>query len=366
MIGSMDGDLPLPALWSCALVAFTIEFDNEFEHRMPHRTTRHGATAPGGLWLVSLVMWSNCLRFTGDEGVGERELLRLAGTPTNLPGMRRWGYIVQESRSPGGRSDSLIRATAAGRQARQILGALFEIIEKRWAGRFGEDGVGRLREALWNVVSRMGVELPDCLPILGYGLFSNKVEPQGRRTTDGSAGASGISLAALLSKVLLAFAIEFERESEVSLAICANVLRLTGERGVRVSDLPRLSAVSKEAIAMALGFLQKRGYAVVQPESPGSRLRAVTLTAKGRRAREAYQELVWAIEERWRERFGKATIQNLRDALAQLVGDSTADRSPLFRGLEPYPAGWRASIPKPTGLPHYPMVLHRGGFPDGS
>jgi hypothetical protein len=34
----------------------------------------------------------------------------------------------------------------------------------------------------------------------------------------------------------------------------------------------------------------------------------------------------------------------------------------LFRGLEPHPDGWRASVRKPNTLPHYPMVLHRGGF----
>jgi hypothetical protein len=45
--------------------------------------------------------------------------------------------------------------------------------------------------------------------------------------------------------------------------------------------------------------------------------------------------------------------------------------------LRPYPDGWRAQRPyvtqttavvaDPAGtLPHYPMVLHRGGWPDGS
>jgi len=35
-------------------------------------------------------------------------------------------------------------------------------------------------------------------------------------------------------------------------------------------------------------------------------------------------------------------------------------------GLEPYPDNWPASI-RPAGtLPWYPMVLHRGGYPDGS
>ena len=39
---------------------------------------------------------------------------------------------------------------------------------------------------------------------------------------------------------------------------------------------------------------------------------------------------------------------------------------PLFGGLEPYPDNWRAVARRPDVLPHFPMVLHRGGYPDGS
>jgi hypothetical protein len=60
------------------------------------------------------------------------------------------------------------------------------------------------------------------------------------------------------------------------------------------------------------------------------------------------------------------TISTLRKSLEPLVGDGTAEHSPLFKGIEPYPDGWRASVRKPETLPHYPMVLHRGGYPDGS
>jgi hypothetical protein len=57
--------LPLSALLSHALVAFTIEFDNEFERQMPHRTTRHGSSKGGGSgpWLASMVMWLKFMRF---------------------------------------------------------------------------------------------------------------------------------------------------------------------------------------------------------------------------------------------------------------------------------------------------------------
>ena len=116
---------------------------------------------------------------------------------------------------------------------------------------------------------------------------------------------------------------------------------------------------------MALSFLETHGYAVVAPESPGSRVQVLVLTAKGRQAQDAYPQLVWAIEERWHTRFGEQAVGRLRDALERVVGGSVAE-APLVCGLEPYPDGWRASVPRPEGLPHYPMVLHRGGFPDGS
>ena len=41
-------ELPLSALLSQTLVAFTIEADNEAEHRIPHRTTDHETSAHGG------------------------------------------------------------------------------------------------------------------------------------------------------------------------------------------------------------------------------------------------------------------------------------------------------------------------------
>ena len=66
----MAGLIPLPTLLSHALVAFTIEFDNEFERQMPHRTTNHGSSSGSGPapWLVSMVMWTNCMRLSARKG----------------------------------------------------------------------------------------------------------------------------------------------------------------------------------------------------------------------------------------------------------------------------------------------------------
>ena len=105
----------------------------------------------------------------------------------------------------------------------------------------------------------------------------------------------------------------------------------------------------------------------VSPESPGSRMKILALTAEGMDAQKTYGALVWSIEKRWESRFGKSAVAMLRDLLERLVcGEGDAKSSLLFLGLEAYPSGWRASLPKPEVLPHYPMVLHRGGYPDGS
>ncbi len=332
---------------------------------MPHRTTNHGGRK-GGPWLVSMVMWFNCMRFVTDETISVGELERRARTTTNLNGMERWRYVAiepgAEARRKTRRSEWHIRATAWGSAAREVWSGQFDIIEERWSKRFGPESIEQLRHALENVVSRLGLQLPDCLPILGYGL-SCKTPNQKDHTAE-DPNKDKIPLVALFAKVLLAFAIEFERESALSLAISANVLRILNQAGVRVRDLPVLSGVSKEAIAMALGILEKRQFAVVQADAAGSRTKAVRLTPKGSEVQEASRKLLAAIEERWKLRFGQGAMEELRTALERVTGEG--ERSRLFEGLEPYPEGWRAQVRRPEVLPHFPMVLHRGGFPDGS
>ena len=371
-MNTLQNDLPLSTLLSHAFVAFTIELDNEFEHQTPHRTARHGSSGLGfGPWLASVAMWWTCMRFVTGAGITVRELERLARTKTNLNGMQRWGYITvqpdpTDKRSKPPLSACLIRPTAKGSLAQQTWGALFGTIEERWRSRFGAAEIDRLQDALRSLVSRIDLNLPDCLPILGYGLASRDPEHDRPVPAPLADDTQSLRLVALLARALLAFAIEFERESALSLAVSANVVRVIDENGVRVRDLPLLSGVSKEAIATALGFLQKRGVAVVEEDPDAKRVKIVRLTRKGLDAQGAYRKLLAAIEQRWQALFGEETIGGLRHCLARLVGGGTAASSPLFRGLEPYPDGWRAKVPRPKTLPDYPMVLHRGGYPDGS
>jgi methyltransferase (TIGR00027 family) len=380
------GLVALPALLSQALVAFTIEADNEAEHRLPHRTADYGISAQGsGPWLVSLAMYENCLRFL-DQPRTVAELRRLARTGTNLDGMRRWGYatisgtpITASGRRKRPGQDALLRATPAGQLAREEWAPLPALIEDRWRERYGGPEVGRLRDALTVIVRQLDPGLPDCLPILGHGMYSRLLgQPAGEPPHSGLAQDRAVPgeprderdplpLHALLSRPLLAFAVEFERDSDLSLAISADVLRVLSAEGVRVRDLPLLSGVSKEAIAMAMRVLATRRLAVTDQDTDGGRWKVARLTAKGIAAQRACHEHLADCEQRWQDRLDGAALGAVRDVLTALAtpGGPGAD-PPLFAALAPYPDGWRAQARPPATLPDYPMVLHRGGYPDGS
>lgn len=382
MIAGMDERIPLPTLLSQVLVAFTIEADNEFEHRMPHRTTNHGRHPGDGEpvgrlpWLVSLAMWARFLRFVDEDGVRADELAKRTGqgrvelTRTLERLAKWWGYLEVEPGAswakPG--PDWVVRPTVAGRKALGIWRGLCGEIEKRWERRFGRDEVEELRAALEGLSAEIAaateLDWPEYLPILGYGLFSKA--PAARRTGAVQAATGGqLPLTALLSRVLLAFAMEFEEGFELSLALCANLLRVLDEQGVSVRELPARSGVSKESIEMGMGFLKKRG-AVTLATERGRRGKVARLTPLGRAAQDAYRERVRRIEAGWQKRWGKTRLAELRKTLERLAIEDEDGRQRLFAGLEPYPDNWRAEVDRMETLPHYPMVLHRGGFPDGS
>jgi hypothetical protein len=72
---------------SAAFVAFVIEVDDALEARRP---------AGKGPWLTSVAMWRNCMQWVPEDGLTVAELTATARTPTDLHGMRRWGYVEVE------------------------------------------------------------------------------------------------------------------------------------------------------------------------------------------------------------------------------------------------------------------------------
>ena len=90
------------------------------------------------------------------------------------------------------------------------------------------------------------------------------------------------------------------------------------------------------------------------------------LTPSGAIAQQNARKLVARIERRWRRRLGAAAVAATHRALDRVVGDGSPGKPPLAEALAAPPGLWRSAAPTPTTLPHHPMPLGRGGWPDGA
>lgn len=371
----------LSALLSQVLVAFTVEFDNEFERRM-------GEAGYAGARLP-LVVWTNLMRFVG-EGVTVGELAAHALAPENqikfeLGCLERWRFIVLPPSTSGElrngwgsgrgiRADWIVRLTSKGLTASKIWPPLFGEIEGRWERRFGKDHTGRLRKTLRDVASKLDIELPHGLPSGWVG--TGKFPPRGTR------GNESLPLPTLLSQLMLVFRLEFDRESPVPLVYAANTLRALGEKPTRAAEIPRLTGGSPET--SDIGW-QIKPYVVITPDPAAKRGKVVRLSPLGLRAQRVYQRLIGEIEKGWEERFGKETIALLREFLQGLferISEGLVPPKGTVRAGDQAPALGRrdvgsaarqrmrdlvaqteAFVRDPAGtLPHYPAWDMNRGF----
>jgi hypothetical protein len=338
---------PLSALVSQVLVAFTVELDNEFERQIA------AAGHPGA--RLSLMVWLNLLRFVPDDGrpVGDlvaESLLEPSQIKLMLGCLERWGFVTLQpgtsskdagtliGRTQSGRllrdgfgsgrgitSTSIVRATLArGVAAKTIWPPLPALIEERWRARFGTDEIEDLRRGLQACVDRSTVELPR-----GFIDVRERARPFPQRQ---GLPPRDLSLPVLLSQILLAFALDFERESPAPLALCANAIRVMGDAGIPEGDIPRLTGSSPET--SGIGW-QLKPYIIVGRDPAKARGKLVRLSPLGLDARRRYDRLTAAIETRWREALGAATVSNLRGALEGILGAEHGDHPLMSEGLVP-------------------------------
>lgn len=339
---------PLTTLLSWVWIAHTIEIDNTVE--------AVGSERFGRRFRISLPMWTNGLRFIEADGITVDALRGRARAACNLGGLERWGWISVGNPSierragygshRGIKGDTILHPTRAGAYARRLWPQIVARVEERWRERFGGDVIDGLRAALEASATPMPWSPPEVYPSDGF-----------RTHIVDSDNADGERpLAALLGQVLTGLTLKHERQAEISLPLGAAVVRVIGGDEVRIRDLPALSGVSKESIAMATGFLHRRSLATVTSE------RRISLTAGGLAVLQDYQR-----------RAARQRQTDLRKALTAVV----EQRDALSAGLVPPDGCWREERPyltqtkrlltDPTGaLPWHPMVLHRGGWPDGS
>jgi hypothetical protein len=361
------------------LIAFTIELDNEFEHRFQQRLSRElgSIRVP---FRTSFAMWSNFLRYVAEQGTSigslvSRSATTLEGLTPYLSGMTRWGYVSvigAGDSSARRRMETVVKPTRVGRLAGAEWQSLPLVIERRWEARFGASTVWSLRRALQDMVQTVGPGLPDFLPVVRHGMFSEIKMLDDSRAVAGE--AADTALITLLAQTLLAFAIKFEKESDLSLALYANFVRVLRDDQLRVASLPTRTGVARPTVAVGLGFLHRHGYVSIA----GARgEKAVRLTDKGKRAASHSRRRLESMEAAWQRKLGAEAVSKLRSAMRSILSAEEDGRPLLGAGLIPPPAGWRAARPylrqinafvknPEASLPHYPTITHRGGWPDGN
>ena len=347
----MAATLPLFAQVSHLYTAFTVSCDNRFELSVPHRTTGHGGT-PGAPWLVSSSLWFRFLRHIPPHGeISLSDLKHHAALPTNELKMwitrfeSWWGYLRIDP------ATKMVRPTAGGRIALEAFPIALAETEAAWRKELGTPPI----EAIAALTARLEETkpLPPCLSTLNYGLYTT---PNEHPDTSPAMGPYDNSLPALLAKFLYAFALDYERESFLALAVSANVLRLIPPQGVAVRTLPAASGIARGAMANALKLLLKSNSVThyVTTEFTGKALRR---TGRGNDSHALFEETIAAVETQWRKQFGTKLIDQLK---------ALPSAKHLLAATKPQPGNWRANVPAPTHLPWFPIILHRGGFPDGS
>ena len=320
---------PLPTLLGRAIGAFTLDYD---QARGGHRS------------IPQLGTWANALRVLDADGTDQRQLARrgvisrrVAEVVVNR--LARHRRVAVERRAIEGKrgKTKLVRLTASGEAGRASAATLVDTVQADWRQRFGNATIDQLRDALSTVVDRLPVELPH-YPA-GYGAADPSVtggnytpeDPGPPRIPahgkdwpvvlrESGNDARHLHLVALLSQVLAAFAIDYERERFGSLPAVSNFLRFVGDDGMTLGLAQALGGVAGNGKTLHERHLD----VVVEPGRPGDMTRRVSLTPKACRVRDAYPRLVKEIEDRWCAQFA-ASISPMRAALMAMNERFDAD-----------------------------------------
>jgi hypothetical protein len=279
----------------------------------------HGAGRPG---MPSLDQWANLLRVLDHTGVESRTLpasLRLSkrAVRTRVSAAARNGW-VEELKS--GRGHATVRLTVRGSDAVARWKPLQQAAEKRWRAEAGAGQKNKLRGSLEEVVAMLPLEHPHYPASYGPADASvtggNGQDWKAVSRQDGDA-VSDLPFSALVSELLVAFAMNYEEKSPVALSLSANVIRRIPPEGRPLLEL---------GCPVGVSALNRHGFLRVSGDR-GNEL--VCLTQKGFVVSDAHEGRTQAVEAEWRNRFGSEAVAALRRALEDVAGVLIHARRPV-------------------------------------
>ena len=331
---------PLPTLLSHALIGFEQEYDALIEDEA---LTDGEALAEGQASAPHLGVWANVLRVIGDDGLdlrdlGTRAILAKRAVRVVVRDLEAQGWLTVE-KATNVRGPKVLRLTAAGQQARASGERLAAAVEERWRRRYGAARIDGLRAALAATGDSIAVELPHYLT--GYGPGDGAItggpylaeEPGPPRIPARGeewpvvlrqSKAAELPLFALVSIVLAAFAIDYERERLGDLRSASTLLQDVVDGGV-----PLERVRERGVTGSGRSTPERHLLVVVARRKRGAATQLVYPTPKARRIRDSYPHLVMEIERNWQAEHGAQTMATLRTELAHLNATLNKPDQPL-------------------------------------
>ncbi len=278
--------LPLQAMLSSALVAFTIESDNELEVRLAARGQRGGPP--------SLVAWLNVLQYLGDGPCSVEEICRRTYTKTEQVGLavgclERWGWVAVVLKPRGSprstsaegwgsarriTSQSVLTASDNGRLLLVLQPEVISAVESLWQQRYGS-ALAAAEKAILKLAARPGVAMPEGVP-------SGWMKGDWRQLPSGELQEPrGGRFPVAVGRALLAMTLFYEQRSRISLALAANTLRVIEQDGTALSDVPLRSGISPETTGPQYQMLSQLGLVAVA-DHPSRRGKLIRLTGADR------------------------------------------------------------------------------------
>jgi hypothetical protein len=309
---------------------------------MPMNLSLTSPTLPSLLWMLlaelertyndigaardgipSVDLWANllrCLDETGTERGALPALVRLSrrAVRARVAFAVRHGW-VEEEKTDSGRTVVLLTVRGAAVASRWKL--LQAAAEEQARARIDIELTGRLRTALETVAVKLPLEHPHYPASYGAADASITGGPGQDwkavpRDPDGS--VSNLSLLALVSQVLVAFAIAYEKMSPVALSLSASVIKRIPPEGRLVRGLGNSAHISA---------LTRHGFVCV---SANDGEKVIRLTEKGAAVRDAYDERIAAVENEWCNQFGEHIVTELRLALRDVAKQMDSNPRPVL------------------------------------
>lgn len=303
--GTLEG-LSLPAMLSTALIAFTVEADNELDRRL---------AGPGGA-TPSLVVWLNVMQYLPDEQVTVAELCAKSRTSMEqvrflIGKLQHWGELSVETKSASSKPSAAAGPLTGGRQnisgikphsvveiservkpAAGLWPGVIDEVESRWRLRWGST-LNTALKAASKLADQPGVLMPDAVPAAtGHRIRARTWGPFTRGKLEAPSTAQ---IPVLLSRALMAAAIAYEDSNSFPLALGANTLRVIDDEGTPESQLHLLSGTAPETAASQSKFIKEIGLAEVVKD-PSRRGKLMRLTPAGKEAQEAHTKSITDVE----------------------------------------------------------------------